>query len=149
MARAKQSVLTVLNVYRVPCIKHMLMIMTTWARFAVSVPFALDNPRRPLDVCVYVVAAYWLSALLHDCTQSHAGRVSICARCLSAPAGFSRQILPLTGRALPLTGAGELHAAAGGADLRQRQGAQPGGDARACARRPARSRRVRSPLGRC
>jgi hypothetical protein len=62
-------VLPGLQVYRVPCIKHILMILTTVARFVVSLPFALENPRRSLNMIDFAIVSYTFSSIVHELRQ--------------------------------------------------------------------------------
>ena len=69
VGRGWHAFLMALNIYRVPCVKHTLQILSSTAHFIAALPFAMGNPRAPLDVYDVVVCVYFLSAAMHEMRQ--------------------------------------------------------------------------------
>ena len=57
------------HLYCIPCVKHMVAIFTTIVRLVMSVPFAVGEPRAPLNAYDYGVILFFLSALHHELRQ--------------------------------------------------------------------------------
>lgn len=67
--RWTERVLAVIDIYRIPCVKHIMAILAALTRFGVSLPFALGSPRSPLDAYDGWVLAFVLSAALAEARQ--------------------------------------------------------------------------------
>lgn len=58
-----------LQIYYIPCIKHIVAMCTAAARLFVSLPFAVGEPYNPLHVYDLCVILFVLSALHHELRQ--------------------------------------------------------------------------------
>merc|ERR1712185_618454 len=69
LGRLKDRVVATLHIYYIPCVKHIIALVTTFARGAVSVAFAFSDPRGPLNYVDLLVLMFIASALLHEMRQ--------------------------------------------------------------------------------
>lgn len=65
-ARLGRRLQSAAALYSIPCIKHMLALMTVSVRFAFTIPYGLRSVRDPIEGGDITVFAFFASAALHE-----------------------------------------------------------------------------------